>query len=135
MECLYGASYKRVKYDYKIKRLHKVLICSKIYVKHVLQLDLKPNYRISRVDKQPVDFVGYVFNTKCIKVRKSIKIKLSELIDNYNNGHVTNIKFIRAMSAYYGWLVNGDCKYLLIKLADSIKNKNKFVKDSINKLK
>ena len=115
--------------------LHKVLICSKIYIKHVLSLELKPNYRISRIDKQPVDFVGYVFYMDHTKIRKSIKIKLSKLIDDYNKGHITNIKFIRAVSAYYGWLVNGDCKYLLIKLVNSVKNKNKFVKSSIDKLK
>ena len=63
-----------------------------------------------------------------------IKIKLNKLINKYNKGHITNIKFIRSISSYYGWLVNGDCKRLFIKLINSIKNKNRFVKLNIAKL-
>lgn len=114
--------------------LHKVLICSKLYLKHILSLNVKPNYRIANIKKQPLSFIGYVYYCHNTKVRKSIKIKLNRLINKYNKGHITNIKFIRSISSYYGWLVNGDCKRLFTKLINSIKNKNRFVKLNIAKL-
>ena len=42
-----------------------------------------------------------------------------KLIDDYNKGHITNSKFIRSISSYFGWLVN----------------KNNYVKSNIEKLK
>lgn len=115
--------------------LHKVLICSKLYLKSKLKLKLKDNYHIARIDKQPINFIGYVFSSTHTKVRKSIKVKITKLIDSYNRGHTTNSKFIRSISSYFGWLVNGDCKYLFNKLCMSVSTKNNYVKSSIEKLK
>ena len=115
--------------------LHKVLICSKLYLKSKLELKIKDNHHISRIDKQPINFIGYVFSNNHTKVRKSIKTKIAKLIDDYNKGHITNSKFIRSISSYFGWLVNGDCRYLFNKLCIIISTKNNYVKSNIEKLK
>ena len=91
-------------------------------------------YLTLSLDK-PINFIGYVFSNNHTKVRKSIKTKITKLIDDYNKGHITNSKFIRSISSYFGWLVNSDCRYLFNKLCIIVSTKNNYVKSNIEKLK
>lgn len=67
-------------------RLRTILILIKIFLHHVLNLQLKPNYQIFPVESRGVDFVGYVFYHNYILLRKSIKKKILKLIDEYKEG-------------------------------------------------
>ena len=81
--------------------LHKVLICIKLYLKHVLDLEVKPNYRIFPV-KTGIDFVGYKIYPDKILLRKSIKLHMLKLLDQYMLGKITYNEFYRRMPSYMG---------------------------------
>ena len=87
-------------------------------------------YLTLSLDK-PINFIGYVFSNNHTKVRKSIKTKITKLIDDYNKGHITNSKFIRSISSYFGWLVNSDCRYLFNKLCIIVSTKKNYVSSKI----
>lgn len=85
------------------KFLHKVLICIKLYLKEVLKLEVKTNYRIFPVS-QGIDFVGYVIYPNKIRLRKLIKIRLLRLLNCYMEGRISYIEFHKRFASYKGWL-------------------------------
>ena len=93
--------------------LHKVLICSKLYLKNVLYLKIKDNYIICPLNKVPINFIGYTFYKNHTNIRKNIKRALYKCVNNYNKNKTSLSKFKRIFSSYYGWLSNADCKYFL----------------------
>lgn len=84
--------------------LHNVLIAIKIYFKHKLKLEVKPNYQVFPVEPRGIDFVGYVFRHDHIRLRKSIKKNLQNLVKKYQNDKITKQKFKKSLAAYKGWL-------------------------------
>jgi hypothetical protein len=96
--------------------LHKVLILIKLYLKHVLQLQLKDNYQIYPVDSRGVDFVGYVFYHSHTLLRKSIKLKMMKCVKDYTENKISKMKFYKTMSSYAGWMKYCDSKNLLTKI-------------------
>ena len=92
--------------------LHKVLIYIKLYLKHVLDLEVKSNYRIFPVEKCGINFVGYRIYHNRIYLRKSIKLKMLKLFDKYMSGEITYDEFHRRMPSYFGWLKYSTDNYL-----------------------
>lgn len=92
--------------------LHKVLICIKLYLNYVLDLEVKPNYRIFPVAKQGIDFVGYRIYPNKILLRKSIKLRMLRLFDSYMQGKLTYDEFHRRIPSYFGWLKYTTDSYL-----------------------
>ena len=77
------------------KFLHKILI----EIGDILKLEnlvLKQNYRISNIEKEGIDFLGFRHFGNKIILRKSIKSKLKNMT-NKNIG------------SYYGWIIPTDC--------------------------
>lgn len=96
--------------------LKKVLILIKIYLKHVLKLEIKGNYQVFPTDSRGIDFVGYKFYHTHTLLRKSIKMKIFRLINDYKHNKITKGELIIRMSSYFGWLKYCDSKKLLAKI-------------------
>lgn len=94
--------------------LHNLLIAIKIYLKHELDLELKPNYQIFPVESRGIDFVGYVFRHNYVLLRKSIKVKINKLLNNRNK--LNNKKFVNKLMSYYGMLKFCNSKHYLQKI-------------------
>lgn len=97
-------------------RLRSVLLVIKIYLKHVLKLELKPNYQIFPVESRGIDFIGYKFYHTHILLRKSIKKRLFQLISKFKQNKIDIIEFSRRIQSYYGWLKHCNSKHLLQKI-------------------
>lgn len=69
-----------------------------------LKLELKPNYQIFKIEDRGLDFVGYVFYHKYIKLRKSIKLRMYKRIHYYNIGKYSDKKIRKSLFSYYGWM-------------------------------
>lgn len=92
--------------------LHNVLCAIKLYLSQELKLTVKPNYQVFPVESRGIDFVGYVFYHKYIKLRKSIKANLMNLVNKYDKGLMSQSKFERRISSYRGWLKWCNAKHL-----------------------
>lgn len=82
--------------------LHKVLICVKLYLKHMLKLRVKGNYQIFPVDSRGIDFVGYKFFHSHTLLRKSIKQNLKKLIKRYKRNEINLDELNRRLRSYFG---------------------------------
>lgn len=92
--------------------LKRILISIKLYLKHVLKLEVKGNYQVFPVEKRGIDFVGYKFYHTHILLRKSIKSRLFKTIKKYENSKELQIH----LTAYFGWLKYSNSKHLLTKI-------------------
>lgn len=83
------------------KFLHKILI----EIGDILKLEnlvLKQNYRISNIEKEGIDFLGFRHFGNKIILRKSIKNKLKTMTP-------------KNIGSYYGWIIPTDCNMLKYK--------------------
>ncbi len=94
-------------------QLHYILNMVKEYLDVNLKMFIKPNYQVFPVDSQGIDFVGYVFTHKGVKLRKSIKKRLFRLVLLFKNKTITRAQFIRRISSYKGWTKYCSSNYLL----------------------
>lgn len=96
--------------------LHKVLILMKMYLHHVLHLELKPNYQVYPVEGRGIDYVGYVFFHDHVLLRKSMKLRIFKLLKKYKENKA-DIKELKArLTSYIGWLKYCNSKNLLRKI-------------------
>lgn len=81
--------------------------CNKLIVKELneLGLEVKEVTQIQEVNKQPVDFVGFVFKPSSTRLRKSIKQGLSSVCKSKENS-------ISSLMAYKGWCKQCNAKLL-----------------------
>ena len=100
------------------EHLRKVLILIKIYLKHILNLEIKSNYQVFPVDSRGIDFVGYVFYHTHVLLRKSIKTKMFNLIQKYKSKKISRDELIIRMQSYFGWLKHCNSKHLLQKIEE-----------------
>lgn len=72
------------------------------------QLSIKRNHQVFAVEKQGLDFVGFVFRSKSIRLRKTIVRKMKTLFDKIETTPqtLTPHQIVGATSSYWGW-----CKY------------------------
>ncbi len=96
--------------------LRKILILIKMYLHHVLKLEIKSNYQVFPIETRGIDFVGYIFFHNYTKLRKSIKRKIISRINKYNTGHISFSELKRSLTAYFGWLKYCNSKNLLNKI-------------------
>lgn len=78
------------------------------YMNQHLKLEVKPNYRILKVETHGIDFVGYVHYHTHKRLRKSIKQAFARAV--YKN------KPWASLASYLGWAKHANCKHLLKKL-------------------
>lgn len=98
--------------------LHTILILIKMYLRHMLKLELKPNYQVFPVESRGIDFVGYKFYHTHILLRKRIKTNLKRVINKFNRGKITINQLEARLTAYAGWLKYCNSKHLLQKIED-----------------
>ncbi len=98
------------------KQLWKWYNYIKNYLNYNLELEIKYNYQVFPVDKRGIDFVGYKIYRTHILLRKSIKLKMKELCNNYCKGLIDKEHFIASMASYVGWCKHCNSRNLLNKL-------------------
>ncbi len=97
------------------------LLVTKIikYMRDVLDLEVKSNWSLFRVDDRGVDFVGYVFKHDCIRLRKSIAKTLKKVSltikRRVNKGFVINYHMYCGINSMRGWLKHCDSGGLYLK--------------------
>lgn len=111
-DCVFLASSKQELWDV-FNKINK-------YLNDNLELEIKPNYAVFEVDKRGIDFVGYVFYHNYTLLRKSIKIKVTKLINAYKNNKISEYKFRKIFSSYYGWFKLCNSKHYLQKVFETI---------------
>jgi RNA-directed DNA polymerase len=103
---------KRIKYYFRYcddlvilasnkEELHILLEEIQTYLKVNLKLDVKGNHQIFPVESRGIDFVGYVFYHKYIRLRKGIKKRFVGMV-KYNDNP-------KSRASYNGWLSHADC--------------------------
>lgn len=98
------------------EELRKILIVIKIYLRHKLNLKVKPNYQIFPVESRGIDFIGYRFYHTYTLLRKSIKQRMFNLINKYKANKISLNELRRRLTSYFGWLKYCDSKGLLQKI-------------------
>lgn len=96
--------------------LRNVLLSIKLYLRQVLNLELKQNYQIFPVEDRGIDFVGYKFYHTHVLLRKSIKVRLFKLINKYKQNKINQQELNQRMRSYFGWLKFCNSKNLLKKI-------------------
>lgn len=96
-------------------RLRTILIVIKLYLRHVLKLSIKGNYQIFPIESRGIDFVGYVFRHKYIKIRKGIKVRCKKKLLNLSLSRA-NIVY----QSYKGWFYHCDATNLMRTLQNYI---------------
>ena len=71
------------------------------------KLELKKNYRISMIEKEGIDFLGFRHFGNKIILRKSIKNKLKTMTP-------------KNIGSYYGWIIPTDCNMLKYKYFEEV---------------
>ena len=79
-------------------RLRTILIAIKLYLRQVLKLSVKSNYQIFPVESRGIDFVGYVFRHRYIKIRKRIKVRCKKKLLNLPSNKADIV-----YQSYKGW--------------------------------
>lgn len=85
------------------------------YLGENLLLELKHNYQISPTQIRGIDFVGYVFRSSHIRIRKRIKTKFCRTLVKLPKLPHKELK--QRISAWLGWCLYSDSKNLLNKLS------------------
>ena len=98
--------------------LEKILILIKTYFSCELQIKIKPNYQIFKIEDRGIDFAGYVFFHTHTKLRKNIKQRLFKLVNKFISGKITEEEFRKRITSYFGWLKYCDSKHLLQKIEE-----------------
>ncbi len=78
------------------EELHQLLSDIRTYLTEELKLEIKGNYQVFPVEARGIDFVGYVFRHRFIRVRKGIKWGLKRAI--------VKRKDRESIHSYLGWL-------------------------------
>lgn len=85
------------------KKLHKARKEIKIYLE-TIGLNLKHNWQVYRLDKRPLDFLGFKFYRTHVTIRKRNSLRIKRRAKKiYKKGRL-NFKDSAAMLSYLGWL-------------------------------
>ena len=96
--------------------LENMLIVIKMYLHHVLGLEIKPNYQVFNIEENGIDFIGYVFRHDYILLRKSIKKNMMRLVNKYKSNKISKEDFNIKFKSYFGWCKYCNSKNLLKKI-------------------
>jgi asparagine synthetase B (glutamine-hydrolysing) len=77
-----------------------------------LGLEVKPDWQIVDVEKQGVDFVGYVFYSDKTRLRKKIADNFCKHAKKAAKRKITPSQSLLGFAAYKGWLMRANCKAL-----------------------
>ena len=92
--------------------LHQLNCDITLYLQQELKLTVKKNHQVFPVEARGIDFLGYVFRHKHVRLRKSIKQKAFRMAAKNPNK--------QSMASYHGWMLPGNCVNLEKKLNEKI---------------
>ena len=90
----------------------------------ISKLTIKNNARIAPIT-YGIDFCGYVVNSNCVLLRKSIKQKAQRKAKALDKVGVSDEVWAQQMASYYGWFKHANCANLWLSL---VKNRKVFYK-------
>lgn len=83
-----------------------------VYLRDTLDLEIKTNWSLFRVEDRGIDFVGYVFRHDIIRLRKSITTTLKSISlkikRRVNRGLLINYHMFCGINSMKGWLQHCD---------------------------
>lgn len=85
------------------KKLHKVRIALENYLNKI-DLQLKENWQVFRVDKRAVDFLGFRFFRNKTILRKRNALRIRRRVKKIDKKGYLNEKDARAVISYWGWI-------------------------------
>lgn len=94
------------------EELHEIQKRIQEYLRVNLKLELKSNWQIFPIEDRGIDYCGFVFRHKYIKIRSSIKRRIMGTVYKYRNETISEETFDEKMTAYYGWLKRTNSKNL-----------------------
>lgn len=87
--------------DNNKRKLHNGVVKITSYL-NTIDLTLKPNHQVWKIDTRPIDFLGYCFFTKYTRLRKRIFNRLFRRLNRI--GKYVTIHQARGMLSLMGWL-------------------------------
>lgn len=83
-------------------------------LKEKYNLEIKDNWQVFPIDKRFLDFCGYVFGPKCLKLRRSIvknfKTKTKRILGSHKR--MMPAKIANCVGSYWGWCKHTQAKKL-----------------------
>lgn len=96
------------------KKLHKARKEIEVYLKSI-GLSIKGNWQIYRLDKRPLDFLGFKFYRTYTTMRKRNSLRIKRRAKKVYKKEKLNFKDCAAMLSYLGWLKHSDSYNFYIK--------------------
>lgn len=93
--------------------LHGLLADINFYLISELNLNLKSNYQVFPTNLRGIDFVGYVFRSTHIRMRKTIKKRLCRKAAKLNKKDIDLKKYKMQIAPWIGWAKHCNTKHLL----------------------
>lgn len=88
-----------------------------------LNVQLKPNYQIYDIEKQGINFLGYIIYPNHIKIRKQIKNNFKKKISKLD---FKKERDFNVLGSYYGICSHADCRNLWKKYVNIERKEGKF---------
>lgn len=89
------------------KKLHKAKKAIDAYLDSV-HLQLKENWQVFKVDKRPIDVLGFKFYRDRTTLRKRNALRIKRRVKKAYNKPVLDKQDAAALISYYGWLKHSD---------------------------
>lgn len=103
------------------RKLHKVRVAISDYLADI-NLILKGNWQVSRVNERAIDFLGFRFYRNKTTLRKRNALRIKRRFNKISKKQYLNYKDACAVISYWGW----------IKRSDSYDFYNKYVKPKVS---
>ncbi len=108
------------------EELQELLFKIKKYLADELNLSMKENWSLFRIDDRGLDFVGYVFMHDNIRLRKSIAQSIKKVSSKIkwrvNNDMLITRRLYFAFNSLSGWLKHSHSGWLKIKYFDIVED-------------
>lgn len=79
-----------------------------------IDLKLKPNYQVCRLNKEPLDFMGFRFYRGYTTLRKSIMLRITRTVRRVWRRGKATYKDASAIISYLGWIKHSDSHNLFV---------------------
>jgi RNA-directed DNA polymerase len=89
------------------KHLHKVKRAMDEYLK-IIDLKIKDNWQVFRVDKRPIDFLGFKFYRNKTLLRKQNALRIKRRMKKIRKKKYLNYLDACAIISYWGWIKRSD---------------------------
>lgn len=117
------------------EELQKLIIEIKSYLHNELELTVKDDWSLFKIDDRGLDFVGYVFTHNNIRLRKSIALSIRRLSSKIRWRINNNVKLTKrlyfAFNSLSGWLKHSHSGWLKIRYFDIVEHYIKEFHDEV----